>query len=270
MNKRINRTLTLLAFATLPVFAGPDAPDAKDMKGMQSPQMMTESDAGPYIAVEGGADVAQDDGNNRIDFRGLTPTAGSDFSYRGDNNDHVGAMGGLKVGYNFESFPVGSELKLQPAIEAEGFYLGSRVSASSTFGGSDYFSVHGDLNSAAFMINGLIRIKTGTIFTPYFGAGAGVEFQTFTDPMYTQTGFGSLKLEHNSNDFAPAVQAIGGFDLELAKHWTLFTEYKFIVAIDPEFNTGTVNFGDGSVYNLKYQPTYMGDHVVSTGIKYNF
>jgi hypothetical protein len=42
------------------------------------------------------------------------------------------------------------------------------------------------------------------------------------------------------------------------------------VAIDPEFNTGTVNFGDGSVYNLKYQPTYMGDHVVSTGIKYNF
>ena len=234
---------------------------------MQSPQMMTESDAGMYIGLEGGADVAQNDGNNRIDFRGF----GDDFTFRGDNSNHVGAVGGLKVGYNFESFPLTSGIRLQPAVELEGMYIGTRVSARSSFGGGDNFSLSGDLNSAALMLNSLIRVKTGTCFTPYFGAGAGVEFQTFTDPVLNEPGFGDFRVQHDSNDFAPAVQAIGGFDIELAKHWTLFTEYKFIVAIDPEFNLGTVNFGGpADAFNTKYQPTYMGDHVVTTGVKYNF
>jgi opacity protein-like surface antigen len=270
MNKRFYWTLSLLTAASVAAVAGPDAPTpgAKDMKDMKSAQAMAESDAGFYVGLEGGADVAQDDGNNRADFRGETAffPPNTDFSFRGRNDNHVGGYGGLKVGYNFESIPLGGDLRLQPAVEVEGSYLGTRLNEKGGVG-FDTAGVAGNLNSAAFMLNGLLRLKTGTIFTPYIGAGAGVEFQTLTDPVFIEDG--SFKLQHDANDFAPAVQAIGGFDLQLAKHWTLFTEYKFLVAIDPEFNMGDLS-GFGVVYNSKYQPTYMGDHVVSTGIKYNF
>ena len=204
-------------------------------------------------------------------FRG----GGNDFSYRGSNNDHIGGMGGLKVGYNFESLPVANHFAIQLALEGEAYYSGDRLSTRSSFGPGDGtsgdFSLHGNMNNVAAMINGLLRVKTGTCFTPYIGAGTGVEFLTFTQPVVSEVGFANEAPNHNANDFAPAVQAIGGFDIELAKHWTLFTEYKYLVAIDPEFNLGTINFGGpGAGFNTKYQPTYMGEHLLSTGIKYNF
>ena len=273
MNNRINCTLALLVAASVSAVAGPDTsstPDAKDMKGMQTMQTM-ESDAGMYVGIDGGADVAQHNGNNRTDFRGVSPgNAGTDFQYRGSNENNIGPIGGLKVGYNFESMALGGDFRLQPAVEVEGYYLGTRLADMNSFGPGDRFSVNGNINSAVLMLNSLVRLKTGTIFTPYIGAGAGVEFQTLTGPSFSEQDFGTDKLQHNSNDFAPAVQGIAGFDIELAKHWTLFTEYKFVVAIDPQFNTGDISFGGGNTYNLKYQPTYMADHVVSTGLKYSF
>ena len=257
-------TVALLSLPAVSAFAGGPNPDAKDMKGMSTMEMV--SDAGVYVAAFGGANLAQGYANGRVDFTG----PGGDFTYHGNNSNHVGAVGGIKVGYNFASIPVGGEFRLQPAVETEAFYVGTETNIHSNFGGSDDFDVKGHMNNAAFMLNGLVRLKTGTFFTPYVGAGIGTEYLTFTRPTVSEPSFDlNLHAEHNANAFAAAAQAIGGFDFEICKHWDLFTEYKYLVAIDPSLDFGNVNFGD-SAYNTKLDPSNIGQHIVTVGVKYNF
>lgn len=244
--------------------AGP--PDATEMKGM-SRMDPTPCDCGFYVGAYGGANVSQDYGNARTDFTG----PGGQFTYRGSASDHIGGVGGIKVGFNFESIPLGGDFRLQPAVEGDAFYVGTKTDVHSRFGPGDDFDVSGNMNNAVLMVNGLMRLKTGTFFTPYIGAGVGTEYISFSSPHLVEgAGFGNLPVEHNATDFAPAVQAIGGFDIEIARHWTLFTEYKYLVAIDPSLDFGNADFGGGTLFNLKLDPYELGQHLVTAGVKYNF
>jgi len=256
--------LSLIAFM-IAALAGP--PDPKDMKGMADAGIRP-CDGGMYVGAYGGANVSQDYGNARTDFTG----PGGLFIYHGSTSDHIGGVGGVKVGYNFESVALGGGFRLQPAVEAEAFYLGTKTDVHSQFSPGDEFDLSGHMNNAAAMINGLVRLKTGTFFTPYIGAGIGAEFISFSSPQLEEEGPvfpGNRPVEHNSNVFAPAAQAIGGFDIEIAKHWTLFTEYKYLVAIDPSLDFGNADFG-GTLFNLKLDPNELGQHLVTAGVKYNF
>ena len=253
------------------------ATDEKDMKYMSEVTPRTESDAGPYVAAYGGANFAQDYHDPHINVN--TVGIGS-FHFNGRTDDGWGAVGGIKFGYNFASFPIGGDFRLQPAVEVDALYLGSHADnnystpiASTAPATGSSIVLRDRFESAAAFVNGLVRLKTGTLITPYVGIGVGSEYVNSTGSRAVVTNYfsgnsgssnsGSL----SSSEFDFAAQVIAGFDLEIAKHWDLFTEYKFITVFSPDLHYNTIDsFGD----SLNERDSYIFQHLITAGLKYNF
>jgi len=257
---------TVLSVAvTVSAYAGTDSKDMKDMK--MTPELRP-SDAGFYIAVDGGANFAQNYNTHTTFVPDHTsfPSFGN-FQQGGGTQGFVGGTGGIKGGYNFESYPIDGDFGIQPAVEAEAFYLGTGVKTHFTYSG-DTLTANGSSDSGAFMVNGIVRFKTGSIFTPYIGAGIGLEYTTISGTITDQFGANNGGNNHYHQDaLAFATQGLLGLDVEIVKHWDLFTEYKYLVAIDPAYSS--VNFdGVGDTYTFK--PDYQGQHLITAGVKYNF
>jgi opacity protein-like surface antigen len=250
-----------------------DAKDMKDMKYMHEVQTRSESDAGPYVAAYGGANFAQDYIDPKIGVN--TPGVGN-FHYDGYSNGEPGAVGGLKFGYNFASFPITGNFRLQPAVEVEGLYLGATSKSTYNTPGAALAGVPSSIaikdrfNSAAAFVNGILRLKTGTLFTPYVGVGVGSQYLNASDStVTTQNYFGvnNTATHVESDEFDFAAQALAGFDIELAKHWSLFTEYKFIAVIAPDLKENDIDaFGDA----VKEHDSFIGQHLITAGVKYGF
>ena len=276
---------TVLLAAGIATLLSSSAYAGTDMKEVATDKICP-SDAGFYASVFGGANVAQDYGNNH-GVASASPFF-SNASLHVGSGSNIGGVGGLKVGYNFNSYSLGGNFGIQPAVEAEAFYLGTtprfHYNGSTGIPGGATFSangqVNGDLDSGAFFINGIARLKTGTIFTPYIGIGVGAEYLSLSGVSGTdtatvstvrgstsKTGSGSLS---SADDLVFAAQGLAGFDVEFAKHWDFFTEYKFVAGIDPSFNLGNVGTVGGTAVTAKINPDYIGQHLITAGIKYNF
>ena len=252
--------------------AGTDDKDLKDLK--ITPEIRPPTDAGPYVAVDGGLNLAQDTGAKKVvESQNGFPTD----TISGTGSGGLGAVGGLKVGYNFKSYDFGDGFGLQPAVEVEAYYLNS-YSKQSYAASSDTFyppnAYRARYNDAAFMLNGLARFKTGTLFTPYLGAGIGGEYLSNSSVSLYAPSLGVKAHLAGDDDLVFAVQGIAGVDIEVAKHWDIFTEYKFIAGIDPTLSNTTTFFNVPAVANgnyvAKYQPDYLGQHLITAGLKYNF
>ncbi len=238
------------------------APDPKDMKGM-TPMAPPPSDAGYYVAVYGGAQIITDYGNNRqtvnpdkfFGTNQTTTTIHSDY----------GGVGGVKFGYVFDSQPLTDwmNLRWQPAVEAEALYIGdnSHVTSFAGPGSEEKFSS----NSGDFFLNGIVRFKNSTLVTPYFGAGAGLQYITTHG---TTWGFSNqvtgTGLDTSDLDFA--FQGLGGFDFRLCNHLSLFTEYKFIDALGTDGHS--TNLPASNTYRFK--PDQVQQHLITAGVKYDF
>ena len=282
-------------FAAFSVSAHADT-DSKDMKQMAAVPPPPASDAGFYVGVFGGVNFAQDYGNNRAEVSDPSILPNVSLDLRGTTHDDLGYVGGLKLGYNFESWDLGlGAFRIQPAIELEGFYQGCNLDSDYstsirlgpyTTSASGY--LRGNLSTAAFFTNGIFRLKTGTIVTPYIGAGIGGEYLSLSNvkaggqyretsegmgqvvtPDQTQVaaGNGGSNLP-SEDDVVFAAQALGGFDIEIAAHWVVFTEYKYTVGFNPDFNFGEVVPGTG--LNAKFDPSTISQQSVNAGVKYNF
>src|ERR1700743_893190 len=100
--KAFSFTLAAYALAGSRVFAGTEmAPDPKQMRVSTS----LRSDSGFYVAASGGANFDTDYGNHAQtlsgDVRGSTVASHKEIS----SNDW-GGVGGVKAGYNFDSFAI--------------------------------------------------------------------------------------------------------------------------------------------------------------------
>jgi opacity protein-like surface antigen len=258
----------LLAALTVPALAGTDmaptaAPtDSKDMKDVKQMTQVQESDNGFYIAGFGGVQFLTDYGNNRQTITGNA--TGTTLSTTQTIHSDWGGVGGVKIGYNFESFDAGFlDLHLQPAVELEGMYVGQDGNHESNAftGGGD---VHFETNSAEVFLNGILRFKNDSIVTPYVGLGVGCQYLT-THGEFTAPGATNLT-GLNTSDFDPAGQALLGIDITIFKHVSLFTEYKFIDAISTDAKNATV--GTNSTYRFK--PDQIQQNLVTAGVKYTF
>jgi opacity protein-like surface antigen len=242
--------------------------DNKDPKEVKDPKEMTqtqqlESDAGFYVGIYGGSEFASNYVNKNEAVRGGFGSTGTGTS---GTNDFFGGVGGIKAGYNFQSWRIcdSYSLRWQPAIEAEALYLGTH--SSDSFGGNGIAAnTRTNYNSAAWFVNGIVRIKNSSPVTPYFGIGVGGEYLTSSTDINTNVPGQSHITGVHGDDVVFAAQALGGFDYALNKHWALFGEYKFIDALNP--NLGG-NGGGGSHYS--YNPDQIQQHVVVAGVKYNF
>jgi hypothetical protein len=253
---------------SLSVYAGTDYKDTKEMA--ITPELR--SDAGFYVGVYGGAQFATDYGNQRQTFSGTPASAaaigvpaGSNIIPSSSFDSGWGGAGGIKVGYNFESLEACEGLRLQPAVEAEALYLGTTSTSSGGFlgfNGSDSTSY----NSAAWFLNGILRFKNSSIFTPYIGLGAGGEYLTIHSDATVPT-IGAHFTGITGSDVVFAGQALAGFDISLATHWDIFTEYKFIDAVGTDIKVS--NYG-GTGLDYRFKPDQIQQHLIVAGIKYNF
>lgn len=232
------------------------AADSKDMKQTAT----SNSDAGLYVAAYGGAQFDTDYGNNR-------QTASDAFFGTGQTNAKIhsnwGGVGGIKVGYKFESFPLANfmNLRLQPAVEAEALYIGDDSFANDLAGPSS--SEHFSTNSGDFFLNGILRFKNSSMVTPYIGAGPGLQYIT-THGQISAPGVTATGLDTSDVDFA--AQALFGFDIAVCDHITLFTEYKFIDALGTDGKSN--NLPGGGEYRFK--PDQIQQNLITAGVKYEF
>jgi opacity protein-like surface antigen len=265
----MKRTLIGAAFAvafTLPAFAGTDtaapttAPDSKDMKDVkQIAPAIQSSDAGFYVAALGGANFDTWYGNKR---QTISTAGGATASTQSEIDSDWGGVGGVKIGYNFESTHAGF-LLLQPAVELEGLYVGMDAStASNVFGAgnSERFST----NSADMFLNGILRFKNSSIVTPYIGLGIGGQYLTEHAEVTRAAGGPVTGLDTSDFDFA--VQGLFGIDVAITEHISLFTEYKFIDA----FGTDAKNSNVLGNATYRFKPDEIEQNLITAGVKYSF
>ncbi len=253
-------TPALLALATtLAVHAGTEMKDSKDVKQMS--QTTTESDAGFYVAAYGGVNFSTNYGDRHSSL-----SAPGAFAATTPDNIHseVGGVGGIKGGYNFESFAVCDGLRLQPAVEAEALYIG--MSSKYT---DNVPNLHDSTswNNAAGFVNGIVRFKLTdgnswfSRITPYLGVGVGAEYLT----AHTDLNVGGAHPgDVGDSDVDFAAQALGGIDFALTPHISLFTEYKFIDALGASFTSSV----GGATYRVA--PSQIQQNLATVGVKYSF
>jgi opacity protein-like surface antigen len=270
MQKIVGSAVSLFVLSAWTLYAG------TDMKSTSS--TAESSDAGFYVGAFGGINASQsfEDGYTK----GTSPSAATAIASVQDA-DTIGGAGGVKFGYHFDSYEIGGDFRLQPAVEVEAFYLGTRMDLHANVSQSNLpaaFSANakGNLDEAAFFVNGLVRFKNGSIFTPYVGGGIGGMYMSTSDvnfninaniPGLGSTNLRTLNSNLTSDDFVFATQAIVGCDVAIARHWDLFSEYKFVVAVDPSFNYSSITTS-GDNYDIN--PDFIFQHLFTVGIKYNF
>jgi outer membrane protein OmpA-like peptidoglycan-associated protein len=100
-------------------------------------------------------------------------------------------------------------------------------------------ATNGRINNLDAMGNVLYDFKTGTRWTPYLGAGVGVG-SVDADHIGTLSNAGSI----NDSSVELAYQGIAGVAYEVADHWAITTDYRYIRTTDPTLKTtagGTVS-----------------------------
>ena len=226
-------TLTLAALLAARVNAGPAPAPAP----APAPEIYGQ---GWYGAIDLGANIYQDRGGvrNFADANGNT--------LRLDPNNDTGFFGGIKIGYVFGTGPV------RFALEEDLFYNGWKTGADIALrlnGVTTNTNANVDINSGAFMTNGLIRFASGK-FQPYIGFGIGAYYAESAGG-----NFGPFNVSGGASHADFAWQAIAGADYYFNPKFSMFVEYKFL-----EY-TAQPDWGDSRV---------LGQHLLGAGVRFHF
>jgi opacity protein-like surface antigen len=182
---------------------------------------------GWYGAIEAGGNIFQDRGDVRTFTNGLGDTLTLD-----PTND-TGFFGGIKLGYVFGTGSV------RFALEEDMFYNGWQTGADSTLvlnGVTRTSSSSIDINSGAFMTNGLIRFNGLGKFQPYIGGGIGVYYAESAG-----TTIGRFDFDRGASHTDFAWQLIAGADYYFNHKTSIFIEYKYLVYTASQADFGNVN-----------------------------
>ena len=133
---------------------------------------------GTYAGVQGGIGIPHDDSSN------------------------IGPALGLQVGHGFAN-----------GFRVEGAFMWLNNENNSRH---NFFEVRETYNNYRFMMNAYYDFSTGTVVTPFLGAGIGWS--------YTHINAESGVIFLGSNN-SLAVQGIAGLAFQLNEHWTLDTTY---------------------------------------------
>ena len=198
---------------------------------------------GWYFGIDLGANIYQDRGDTRTFADGLGNTLTID-----PTND-TGFFGGVKFGYVFGTGSV------RFALEEDMFYNGWQTGADSTLvvnGVTTRGSTTVDINTGAFMTNGLVRFSSGK-FQPYIGFGIGC--------YYAQSAggnFGPFNFDGGGSHADFAWQAIAGADYYFNPKMSMFVEYKFL-----EYTASQVDIGNAD-------SRVLGQQLLGAGVRFHF
>ena len=131
--------------------------------------------------------------------------------------------------------------------------------------GDHTFTNSSNMNSFALMLNGLLSLDTGTIFTPYAGAGVGFAKVRLSNAKSVETckkrgGSGICRIEtsggidgpvvnhfntdDNASDTVFAAQAKLGVRAELSKNVSMFAEYRYLRLNSASYTFGNTEYPD--------------------------
>jgi opacity protein-like surface antigen len=252
MKKSYALTAVLVGLFTIPLQAGQEvykqvAPPPPPMYGL-----------GFYGAIDAGANVYQNRGDDRTftDNNPNSPFFGDSLEV--DPKNDVGFFGGIKLGYVFGTGVV------RPTIEGDFFYNGFRGGADFTL--RDSFdnvvaqrNVTTWINTGAFMANFILRFAPGNQrFQPYAGAGVGIYYAEsagveVVDPV---TGRVPINTGGGRSHADLAWQVVAGSDYFFNPQWSAFIEYKFLNYTSTQIDTN--------------QDRDLRQHLVGAGVRYFF
>lgn len=138
----------------------------------------------------------------------------------------TGFAANIEAGHTFNFF----------ALEGELGYLQNDVRG---YGSGNYES------KTYGLVNGYVRFKNHTNFTPYLGLGAGIAH------IYAQASAYGFEFDESTNSFA--YQGIAGMSYQWNDHWSTSLDYRY-------FNT---------TQTVKYT-THVGSNLVTLGVDYHF
>lgn len=252
MKKFCSLMSILLGFATASVQAGTEvykqvAPPPPPMYGL-----------GFYGAIDMGANIYQDRGDNRTFTQDNPNLPGFGDSLEVNPKNDVGFFGGIKLGYVFGTGVV------RPTVEGDFFYNGFRGGANFTL--RDRFddviaqrNVTTWVNTGAFMANFILRFAPGNQrFQPYVGAGVGVYYaeSAGVEVVDPATGRVPVNTGGGASHADLAWQIIAGSDYYFNPKMSAFLEYKFL-----EYTSTQINTRDNRV---------LGQQLLGAGVRFHF
>ena len=184
---------------------------------------------GTYFTLTGSMDIFDD----------MTLT-GQDASFSNAIKAH-GASAEIKTGLGL-NHSIGYQFGNSFSAELEFAYKNGDFGKVTGDGGTS--SLHGEITSKSFLINGIYFFDIRKFYTPYMGYGIGFAFQEAT-----QKGKG------NSEATTLAYQLKAGVEMEFNKNLSLLTGYKY-------FTTNEAKFG---FYNGE-----LTSHTFEVGLKLQF
>lgn len=235
----LSRIVAASAFAAILPAAIPTASRAAevDLKSIQPAESTKKKKGGGYVGVFGGSSLSQE---SRLAVDDGTRTL------RYDTGEEEGNLVfGIEVGYSWRT-----KYLLEFALEFEAFYMNSELRGALANKGnesvavspSDLATVAADLQSAVFMLNGIITLdlrklqpRLGKFITrlrPYVGGGIGGAQLWYRNQTYVTVGdaIGTPTAPSSSpfsvDEFVFAYQFFGGLEVRLTDKLNLYTEYR--------------------------------------------
>lgn len=183
--------------------------------------MATATTGGRYWALFGGVNTSQS--------ADIVDSSNGLGRFSNDLESDTGYFGGLKLGYEFPT-------TCWAALALEGELLYSHLDAEAS-SSTRQFSLRtsGEISTAAFMANALVKFSPVWRVRPYVGAGVGVAHVWLrnTESKVTFLGQPTGNLPRkDADDWTVAYQGIAGLDWQMTERWALFTEYKAMVFHD--------------------------------------
>lgn len=176
---------------------------------------------------------------------GLSMPTDSTFSDGANSNNveyDAGFAGLLSAGYQFDN---------NWRAEAE---FGARLNQISDITGTGAAAPTGDTNVYSLMANAIYGIPTGTKFTPYVGAGAGVAWVNNSSVATT------LATTVDDTDTVFAYQGIAGIEYDINPLLKASLDYHYFRTADTSFTAASAATVDGDYEN----------HTVTVGLRYLF
>ena len=136
-------------------------------------------------------------------------------------------------------------------LRLEGEYFHNQNNVNKVGG---YTNAGGHISNNAAFANAFYDFKTGTIYTPYVGGGAGVDFVNVKSVGASGAGF----LIGDTTKFA--YQGIAGVSAQLDPSWSVSIDYRYVASLDPKVDSTTG--GQGRIDNAS--------HNVIAGLRYSF
>jgi len=219
-------------------------------------------------------------------------------------DDNFG-IGGVSVGYEWAATGM-----VKPALEFEALYLSGDQKANlknkrdevgisrdgnlpldeeTVYAGNHTFKDSFDMRSFALMVNGVLGFETGTMFTPYAGAGIGMAKVKMKNSKSAQTckfygNEGSCTLEMSGNqvvnhfnsddsdsDYVFAAQAKLGVRAEFSKNVSMFAEYRYLRLNSADYKFGRTVYDthlETDPWKVKTDATDL--HFGLVGVQYAF